>query len=48
MGFYREKVDGIEANLKDLEKIVQGKSGNVRVVEEGIVMIACCFGVSLD
>ena len=33
--FYRRKIADLEANLKDLEKIVQGKTNNVRVVEEG-------------
>ena len=42
--FYKEKVDGIEANLKDLEKIVQGKSGNVRVVEEGMLLMLVMRG----
>jgi prefoldin alpha subunit len=33
--FYNAKVDELGANLKDLESIVQGKSNNLRVVEDG-------------
>ena len=33
--FYDSKVEELEANLKDLETIVQGKSNNLRVVEDG-------------
>lgn len=33
--FYNSKVDELGANLKDLESIVQGKSNNLRVVEDG-------------
>lgn len=33
--FYNKKVDELGTNLKDLESIVQGKSNNLRVVEEG-------------
>ncbi|KAI9827581.1 MAG: subunit of tubulin prefoldin [Thelocarpon impressellum] len=32
--FYAAKVDDLGANLKDLEQIVQGKSNNLRVVED--------------
>ncbi|KAI9804267.1 MAG: subunit of tubulin prefoldin [Piccolia ochrophora] len=32
--FYNGKVDELGTNLKDLEAIVQGKSNNLRVVEE--------------
>jgi len=32
--FYNSKVDELGANLKDLESIVQGKSDNLRVVED--------------
>ncbi|PGH12194.1 prefoldin, alpha subunit [Polytolypa hystricis UAMH7299] len=32
--FYTNKVKDLEANLRDLEKVVQGKSGNLRVVED--------------
>ena len=35
MKFYTAKVDEIGANLKDLDQIVQGKSNNLRVVEDG-------------
>jgi prefoldin alpha subunit len=34
MKFYEAKVDELGANLKDLEAIVQGKSNNLRVVED--------------
>ena len=34
--FYKRKVAEMEANLRDLEKILNGKSGNLRVVEEVI------------
>jgi len=33
--FYNAKVDELGANLKDLESIVQGKSNNLRIVEDG-------------
>ena len=33
--FYKRKVDEIGKNLSDLEKIVQGKQGNLNVVEDG-------------
>jgi hypothetical protein len=33
--FYTAKVDELQTNLKDLESIVQGKSNNLRVVEDG-------------
>jgi len=32
--FYEAKVKELEVNLKDLESIVQGKSNNLRVVED--------------
>ncbi|KAJ5494290.1 Prefoldin, partial [Penicillium fimorum] len=34
IAFYDEKVKGLEANLQELEKIVQTKSSQLRVVEE--------------
>ncbi|KAL8907275.1 MAG: hypothetical protein Q9207_001516 [Kuettlingeria erythrocarpa] len=34
--FYMSKVDDLGKNLKDLEKIVQGKQGNLNVVEDGM------------
>ena len=34
--FYENKIGELGANLKDLESIVQGKSNNLRVVEDGI------------
>lgn len=33
--FYTDKVEELGSNLKDLESIVQGKSNNLRVVEDG-------------
>jgi hypothetical protein len=33
--FYEAKVKELETNLRDLEKIVQGKSDNLRIVEDG-------------
>ena len=33
--FYNAKIEDLEKNLKDLESIVQGKSNNLQVVEEG-------------
>jgi len=33
--FYKNKVDSIQQNIIDLEKIITQKSQNVRVVEEG-------------
>lgn len=33
--FYEAKVEELGSNLKDLEAIVQGKSNNLRVVEDG-------------
>jgi prefoldin subunit 5 len=33
--FYNGKVKELETNLQDLEKIVQGKSQNLRVIEDG-------------
>ena len=35
MTFYSEKVEELGGNLKNLESIVQGKSNNLRVVEDG-------------
>lgn len=37
--FYNDKVKGLETNLQDLEKIVQGKSTQLRVVEDGKYLI---------
>lgn len=36
MTFYRGKQKELGDNLKDLESILQGKSNNLRVVEEGM------------
>jgi hypothetical protein len=33
--FYEAKVVELDSNCKDLEAIVQGKSNNLRVVEDG-------------
>jgi prefoldin alpha subunit len=33
--FYSGKVDELSKNLSDLEKVVQGKNENLRIVEEG-------------
>ncbi len=33
--FYSRKVEELGRNLQDLEKIVQGKQGNLGVVEDG-------------
>lgn len=33
--FYSRKVEELGRNLLDLEKIVQGKQGNLNVVEDG-------------
>lgn len=35
--FYENKVGEVGASIKDLEAIVQAKTNNVRVVEEGII-----------
>lgn len=37
-GFYKGKVEELGRNLTDLEKIVQGKQGNLNVVEDGECM----------
>jgi len=34
--FYETKVEELGANLKDLGKIVEGKEGNVRVIEDAL------------
>ena len=36
MAFYNGKIEELSSNLKDLEGIVQGKSNNLRVVEDGM------------
>lgn len=33
--FYEDKVKTLNSNIQDLEAILQGKSNNLRVVEEG-------------
>lgn len=34
--FYNKKVKDLEANISDLEKIVQGKSTNLKIIEDGM------------
>lgn len=34
--FYKNKVDSIQQNIIDLEKIITQKSQNMRIVEEGL------------
>lgn len=45
--FYEAKVKDLETNLKDLESIVQGKSNNLRVVEDGKSSQLCRSKISL-
>ena len=33
--FYSNKISALDKNLKDIEGIAQGKSGNLRMIEEG-------------
>ena len=47
MTFYNAKVDELGLNLKDLESIVQGKSNNLRVVEDGELLTMSNPGLSL-
>lgn len=35
VAFYDDKIKGLDANLQELEKIVSGKSQQLRIVEEG-------------
>ena len=35
--FYNKKVKELEANITDLEKIVQGKSTNLKIIEDGML-----------
>ena len=37
--FYSRKVEELGRNLLDLEKIVQGKQGNLNVVEDGKISL---------
>jgi len=37
--FYKGKVGELGANLKDLEKILEGKGQNLRIVEEGWLLL---------
>ena len=45
--FYEGKVEELGRNLRDLEKIVQGKSQNLRMVEEGElpIILFCSLGL---
>jgi hypothetical protein len=36
MAFYDGKIEELASNLKNLESVVQGKSDNLRVVEDGM------------
>jgi len=36
MAFYNGKIEELAGNLKNLEGVVQGKSDNLRVVEDGM------------
>lgn len=47
VAFYDDKVKGLDANLVELEKIVQGKNSQLRVVEEGKFRVNRYFGVCL-
>jgi hypothetical protein len=42
--FYNGKVDDLSKNLGDLEKVVQGKNENLRIIEEG--SYCYCYTVS--
>jgi pheromone shutdown protein TraB len=35
--FYNKKAKELEANITDLEKIVQGKSTNLKIIEDGML-----------
>lgn len=41
--FYNDKVKGLDTNLQELEKIVQGKSQQLRIVEEGEFLVGHGF-----
>jgi hypothetical protein len=43
--FYNAKVDDLSKNLGDLEKVVQGKNENLRIVEEGSYRYRSMFGL---
>ena len=45
--FYTKKVEDLGKNLNYLEKVVQGKSENLRVVEEGKDMKHCFYSSAL-
>ena len=44
--FYSRKVEELGKNLLDLEKIVQGKQGNLNVVEDGECLFIAFFGAA--
>lgn len=47
IAFYNDKVKGLDENLQELEKIVQGKSQQLRIVEEGEFLLGHgCFPIS--
>lgn len=46
--FYKKKVDGIQQNITDLEKIITQKSQNVRIVEEGMFILVPFFSKYSD
>lgn len=37
--FYNAKVEELNTSLRELEKVVQAKSGNLRVVEDGTLRL---------
>lgn len=37
--FYNAKVEELNTSLRELEKVVQAKSGNLRVVEDGTIVL---------
>lgn len=41
--FYSRKVEELGKNLQDLEKMVQGKQGNLNVVEDGECLFIASF-----
>lgn len=45
--FYSRKVEELGKNLLDLEKIVQGKQGNLSVVEDGECALVTCLAWGL-
>lgn len=47
IAFYTDKVKGLDTNLQELEKIVQSKSSQLRVVEESksCQLLTLCLGI---